>query len=96
MISAPVSIRAISSTRARRSKAFDVYFGPPADGFLFYQQVAIGKAGNLRLVRHAKNLIGLRQLLELGADCFADATPMPESISSNTMVRGNSKRWPRS
>ena len=53
---------------------FHVYFSSPADCFLFYEQMAVGKAGNLRLVSDAENLIRLRQLFELCADCLADTT----------------------
>src|ERR1700674_3777789 len=56
-------------------QAFHIYFGSAADCFLFYEQVAIGKPSDLRLVCHAQNLIRLRQLLELGAEGLADTTP---------------------
>ena len=45
----------------------------PRDDFLLHQQVTVGKARDLRLVRYAEHLICLRELFELDADCFADA-----------------------
>ena len=55
-------------------QAFHVYFGSPGDCFLLYEQVAVGKPGDLRLVSDAKNLIRLRKLFELCADRLADTT----------------------
>ena len=53
---------------------FHAHFSSRAHCFLLYEQVAVGKPGDLRLVSDAKNLVRLRQLFELGADCLADPT----------------------
>src|ERR1700682_2382345 len=47
------------------------------DDCFFHEQVTIGKAGDLRLVRNAEDLICFRQLLQLYTHSFADAAADP-------------------
>src|SRR5256885_11973855 len=49
-------------------------FCSSADYPFLHQQMVVGKTRYLRLVGHAKHLVGQRQLSELDANCFTDAT----------------------
>ena len=57
----------------------------------FHQQVTVGKTRDLRLVRDAENLIGFASFLSFAPTASLTRPPMPVSISSKTMVRGNSE-----
>src|SRR5205085_8759022 len=54
-------------------EALQAHFRVAGDGLLAHQQVRVGEARDLRLVRHAQHLVGLRERLQLHADGLADA-----------------------
>ena len=51
--------------------------------------MTIRKPRDLRLVRHAQDLVRLGELLEFDPDCLTYSPTRSVSISSNTIVRGN-------
>ncbi len=74
MISAPVSMRAKLFYPTCLIKLSNVDLGASLLCFLVNHEMAVSEPGDLRLMRHAQNLICLRELLQFDPDGFANSS----------------------